>query len=130
MDKLTELVSAKSAMPAEWIQPSTEIANLDIDSLDFVELIFEIESEFDIKIPTEWDGEFATMADLSDAIDRLKNSEAPSAELPLPSLFCTASMPRRNRNRFVWLSEIAENTMTVFDAATVKTSVRRREHRM
>ena len=65
MDKLTELVSAKSAMPAEWIQPSTEIANLDIDSLDFVELIFEIESAFDIKIPTEWDGEFATMADLS-----------------------------------------------------------------
>ena len=65
MDKLTELVSAKSAMPAEWIQPSTEIANLDIDSLDFVELIFEIESEFDIKIPTEWHGEFATMADLS-----------------------------------------------------------------
>ena len=52
-------------MPAEWIQPSTEIANLDIDSLDFVELIFEIESAFDIKIPTEWDGEFATMADLS-----------------------------------------------------------------
>ena len=65
MDKLTELVSAKSAMPAEWIQPSTEIANLGIDSLDFVELIFEIESEFDIKIPTEWDGEFATMAGLS-----------------------------------------------------------------
>ena len=65
MDELTELVSAKSAMPAEWIQPSTEISNLDIDSLDFVELIFEIESEFDIKIPTEWDGEFATMADLS-----------------------------------------------------------------
>ena len=80
MDKLTELVSAKSAMPAEWIQPSTEISNLDIDSLDFVELIFEIESEFDIKIPTEWDGEFATMTDLSDAIDRLKNSEATVSE--------------------------------------------------
>ena len=76
MDKLTELVSAKAAMPADWIEPSTEMSNLGIDSLDFVELIFEIESEFDIKIPTEWDGEFATMADLSDAIDRLKNSEA------------------------------------------------------
>ena len=58
MDKLTELVSAKSAMPAEWIQPSSEIVNLDIDSLDSVELIFEIESEFDIKIPTEWDGAY------------------------------------------------------------------------
>ena len=80
MDKLTELVSAKAAMPAEWIQPSTEMSNLGIDSLDFVELIFEIESEFDIKIPTEWDGEFATMADLSDAIDRLKYSEASVSE--------------------------------------------------
>ena len=128
MDELTELVSAKSAMPAEWTQPSTEIANLDIDSLEFVELIFEIEFEFDIKIPTEWDGRFAT-ADLSDAIDRHKNSEAPSAELPLPSLFCTASMPRRKRNRFVWLSEIADNTMTVVDAATTKTLVRRGGHR-
>ncbi len=80
MDKLTELVSAKAAMPADWIEPSTEMSNLGIDSLDFVELIFEIESEFDIKIPTEWDGEFATMADLSDAIDRLKNSEASVSE--------------------------------------------------
>jgi acyl carrier protein len=58
----------------------TEIANLDIDSLDFIELIFEIESEFNIKIPTEWDGEFNTMAELSDAIDRLKNSEASVSE--------------------------------------------------
>ena len=80
MAKLTELVSAKAAMPADWIEPSTEMSNLGIDSLDFVELIFEIESEFDIKIPTEWDGEFATMADLSDAIDRLKNSEASVSE--------------------------------------------------
>ena len=80
MDKLTELVSAKAAMPADWIEPSTEMSNLGIDRLDFVELIFEIESEFDIKIPTEWDGEFATMADLSDAIDRLKNSEASVSE--------------------------------------------------
>ena len=80
MDKLTELVSAKSAMPAEWIQPSTEIASLDIDSLDFIELIFEIESEFNIKIPTEWDGAFTTVEELSDAIDRLRNSEAGVSE--------------------------------------------------
>ena len=66
------MASAKSAVPAEWIQPSTENSNLDIDSLDFVELIFEIESEFDIKIPTEWDGEFATMADLSSSHHQLE----------------------------------------------------------
>ena len=72
MDKLTELVSAKTAMKAQWIQPSTEIANLDTDSPDFVELIFEIESEFDIKTPTERDGEFATMADLSSSHHQLE----------------------------------------------------------
>ncbi len=80
MDKLTEMVAAKAAMPAEWIQPSTEISNLQIDSLDFVELIFEIEEAYDIKIPTDFDGGFTTMADLSGAIDRLKNSEASVSE--------------------------------------------------
>jgi len=80
MDKLTELVSAKSAMPTESIQPSTRIADLDIESLDFIELIFEIENAFDTKIPTDFDGGFTTMADLSAAIDRLKNSEAPASE--------------------------------------------------
>ncbi len=94
MDKLTELVSAKSAMLAEWIQPSTKIADLDIDILDFVELILKIESVFYINIPTERNGEFATMADLSDAINRLKNSEAPADEFPLPLKFCMAPMPR------------------------------------
>ena len=53
MDKLTELVSAKSAIPADWTQLSTEVMELGIDSLDFVKLIFEIEEEFDIEISTE-----------------------------------------------------------------------------
>ena len=81
-------------MPAEWIQPSTKIADLEIDILDFVELILKIESVFDIKIPTERNGEFATMADLSDAINRLKNPEAPAYEFPFPLKFCMAPMPR------------------------------------
>jgi acyl carrier protein len=80
MDKLTELVAAKAAMPAEWIEASTTIDDLAIESLDFIELIFEIEEAFDIKIPSDWDGEFATMGDLSDAIDRLKNSAASVVE--------------------------------------------------
>ena len=88
-------------MPAEWIQPSTKIANLDIDSLDVVELILEIESEFDIKIPTERDGEFATMADQSDAIDRLKNLEASAYEFPFPLKFCVTPMRRYKRNLFI-----------------------------
>ncbi len=50
MDKLLELVSAERAIPADWIQPSTEVMELGIDSLDFVELIFEIEEVFDIEI--------------------------------------------------------------------------------
>ena len=80
MSKLIELVSAKAAMPGDWITPSTEIEALDIESLDFIELIFEIENEFDIKIPNDWDGQFTTVGDLQTAIDRLKNSEAPAYE--------------------------------------------------
>ena len=60
MAKLLELVSAESAIPADWIQPSTEVMELGIDSLDFVELIFEIEEVFDIEISTELNREFNT----------------------------------------------------------------------
>jgi len=77
MHKIIELVANKSAMPADWITNATTIDDLAIESLDFVELIFEIETEFDVKIPTDWDADFTTIGDLIAAIDRLQNSETP-----------------------------------------------------
>jgi len=52
----------ENSMPAEGIQLSTEVMELGIDSMDFVEPIFETEKAFDIKIPTECYREFNTMA--------------------------------------------------------------------
>ena len=80
MNKLYEILSAKAAMPAEWINDTTPIEDLDIESLDFIELIFEIEETFGVKIPAEWDDEFATVGDLSDALEQLQNSEDVSSE--------------------------------------------------
>ena len=80
MNRLYEILSAKAAMPADWIKHTTPIEDLEIDSLDFIEMVFEIEEAFDVKIPAEWDHEFATVGDLSDALERLQNSETPVSE--------------------------------------------------
>lgn len=80
MHKIIELIADRSAMPAEWVTEETKIEDLDIESLDFVELIFEIETAYDVKIPAVWDADFSTVGDIIKAIDLLKNSEAPASE--------------------------------------------------
>ena len=80
MNVLYEILSEKAAMPAEWITDATRIEELEIESLDFIEMVFEIEEALDVKIPAEWDHEFATVGDLADALERLLNSEDLSSE--------------------------------------------------
>ena len=62
MNKLYEILSAKAAMPADWIKHTTPIEDLEIESLDFIEMVFEIEEAFDVKIPAEWDTSLPPLA--------------------------------------------------------------------
>lgn len=80
MHKIIELIADRSAMPAEWVTEETKIEDLDIESLEFIELIFEIETACDVKIPATWDADFSTVGDIIKSIDLLKNSEAPASE--------------------------------------------------
>jgi len=50
---------------APAIQPSTKLADLEIDSVDFVEVMFEIEERFDIQMSQDNDqAQSASFADL------------------------------------------------------------------
>ena len=57
------------------IMMDTPIKVLDIDSLDFVELIFDIESHFGIEIPNEVLGELATVGDFVQCIALSKEED-------------------------------------------------------
>jgi acyl carrier protein len=62
---------------------STEIAELGVDSLDFVELLFSLEEKFNIDIPFNANEEggfaFATVGNAADAIEDLLTNRASAA---------------------------------------------------
>lgn len=53
-ERVIEIISAQMGVGKEQVQPETSFVNdLGADSLDTVELVMELEEEFDITIPDE-----------------------------------------------------------------------------
>jgi acyl carrier protein len=52
-EKLEEITSEYTDMPTQEFYQASSFADLDIDSLAIVEIIFDIEEAFDITIPAE-----------------------------------------------------------------------------
>ena len=73
MDELTQKVVKILAMvkriPAEKIAPTATLEELGIDSLDKVNILFELESEFNIDIPDE---EARQIASVDQIVARLR----------------------------------------------------------
>ena len=69
LERLKQLFIAKFDFNIEELKPTTTLEYLGLDSLDMVEFMFDIENEFNIKIP---DQEFkvTTIQDIIDAVDR------------------------------------------------------------
>lgn len=87
-DKVADIIAETSEIPREEITPESHtIDDLDIDSLDFLDIVFAIDKEFSIKIPLEtWtqevnDGkasteEYFVMKNLCAKIDELVKAKA------------------------------------------------------
>jgi acyl carrier protein len=69
LERLKRLFVAKFDYKIEELKPTTTLEYLGIDSLDIIEFMFDIENEFNIKIP---DREFkvTTIQEMVDALDR------------------------------------------------------------
>ena len=69
LEKLQQLFIAHFDYKIEELTATTTLENLGLDSLDIIEFMFEIENEFNIRIP---DREFkvTTIQDMVDALDR------------------------------------------------------------
>jgi acyl carrier protein len=69
LERMKQLFVAKFDFKMEELKPTTKLEYLGLDSLDMVEFMFDIENEFNIKIP---DQEFkvTTIQDIIDAVDR------------------------------------------------------------
>jgi acyl carrier protein len=69
LERLKPLFVAKSDFNIEEFQPTTTIESLGLDSLDINELLFDIENEFNIRIPDQ-KFNIATLQDIVDAVER------------------------------------------------------------
>lgn len=80
LERLQQLFLAQFDYKIEQLTATTTLQDLNLDSLDIIEFMFDIENEFNIKIP---DQEFRvrTIQDMVDAVDRfvsVQNLEASS----------------------------------------------------
>jgi len=69
LERLKQLFLAHYDYKVEQVTATTTLENLGLDSLDIIDFMFDIENEFNIRIP---DQEFRvrTIQDMVDAVDR------------------------------------------------------------
>ena len=69
LERLKQLFVAKFDSNVEELNPTTTLEYLGLDSLDMIDFLFDIENEFEIKIP---DQEFRvrTIQEIVEAVDR------------------------------------------------------------
>lgn len=71
-----DIIAEKAAVEREKIHAAAKLQDLEIESLDVVEIIFAIEEKFDIHVPfnaNDQELEFETVGDVVKAVEGLIN---------------------------------------------------------
>jgi acyl carrier protein len=70
-EKVLDLIAAVKRVPRESLTTDKTFAELGLDSLDAINLIFEIESEFDISVPDEQAKSITSVSQLIESLQKL-----------------------------------------------------------
>ena len=82
-EDLKEILTEKFSVPVENIRPEAKLNELGLDSLDLIEVLFEVEEKFDIRIPQDGSAiRTGTMQELLETITQLvgQKDAAPQAQ--------------------------------------------------
>lgn len=77
--RVVELVAKSKNLPPSDVHMDTTFDELQIDSLDKINLSFAVEEMFSIEIPDESLNSLKTVGDVVRGVDRLRASAPPSA---------------------------------------------------
>ena len=83
LDAIREILLANFDVTADSLQPEAKLADLAIDSLAVIEVLFEVEDRFKITIPSApaaTQSQLGTIDDLVAYIDRLIAEQHPAAK--------------------------------------------------
>jgi acyl carrier protein len=83
MDDITtrciEIIARSKNIPADTVTLASTFDELNIDSLDKINISFEVEEAFNIEIPDDALGTLRTVGDMVDGVTRLTAAPAPAA---------------------------------------------------
>jgi acyl carrier protein len=71
LETLQTLISEEFKLSAEQLRPEATLAELGIDSLELVDLIFKIEDRFGLKIKEDVPRSLVTLGDVAAYVDEL-----------------------------------------------------------
>ncbi|RME79442.1 MAG: acyl carrier protein [Planctomycetota bacterium] len=63
-DKVIEIIARRLNVSPEKIEPSQELKDLGIDSIEIVDMVMEFEDEFGISIPDEMTANISTVEEI------------------------------------------------------------------
>ena len=70
-ERVIKIVAEYKEMPENEIKPETTLDELEMDSLDALNLVFELEEEFDLEIPDDKAFEMKTIGEMIEGINKL-----------------------------------------------------------
>jgi acyl carrier protein len=71
IQRVLKVISASKRIPPETVTIDSDFAQLSIDSMDAVEILFALENEFDISIPDDAVRNVRNVRQMCEGIDKL-----------------------------------------------------------
>ena len=78
-NRALRVIATKQGLPLDKVRPECTFEELGIDSLDRLNILFELEGEFDIQIDDEQAKQVTTLQQMIDGITQLVNAKAKSS---------------------------------------------------
>ena len=75
LERLQQILAKEFEVAPELIHPAARMDELAIDSLAVIEVIFQLEDEFEIRFPQEEARTLQTIGDLVSCVDRLATEQ-------------------------------------------------------
>ena len=78
-DRVLKVIATSKRIPIEDVHPDSSFESLNIDSLDRLNILFDLESEFEIEIDDEKAKQVTTIHQMVEGITQLVHAKADSS---------------------------------------------------
>lgn len=75
-DRVLKVIATSKRIPLESVQPDSSFESLGIDSLDRLNILFDLESEFDIEIDDEQAKQVKNIQEMIEGVTQLVQAKA------------------------------------------------------